>query len=74
MLKTEITSKTGFGVRDDVYFKAESMQPISEDQALKAQMELGYHPAGYGFYNFTVKRCPVLFVYTATWRCQASCD
>lgn len=70
MLEAQITSKG----RNSINFKATSMQEITEDAAIDAQIELGYMPQGYGFYDFKVTRDPVLFHYIATWNCLASCD
>ena len=41
---------------------------ISKDHAIKLQMELGYHPGGYGFYSFKVENNKT------TWQCANSCD
>jgi len=74
MVNAKIINKTGFGVKDSVYFEASSSNEITPDMAETAQTELGYSPMGYGFEEFKVSRCPVLLRYKATWKCQASCD
>jgi len=42
--------------------------PLTEQEACEIQMQLGYHPAGYGFYGF--KSTPLL----TQWSCGDSCD
>lgn len=69
-MKAEVTYKSD----RDVWFKASSAELITEDHALRAQREAGYHPAGYGFYKFRTGKDPVSGLYVATWHCQASCD
>lgn len=39
-----------------------------EQAAVEAQIKMGYHPAGYGFYRFQVKDG------VASWSCGTSCD
>ena len=73
-MKAKILERTGNRVRDYVRFEAESSKEITKDDAMRAQTELGYHPAGYGFESFKVTRCPVLMRYKATWSCQACCN
>lgn len=55
-----------------VMFKVTTKKYLSTADAQRLQMEYGYHPSGYGFYN--VER--VIFgehnVYT--WECRNSCD
>lgn len=41
---------------------------ITEKNALHLQGELGYHPAGYGFYSFDAT------ISGTTWSCADSCD
>ena len=41
---------------------------ITEDGAIRLQQRAGYHPAGYGFYEF------VCINNTARWWCANSCD
>lgn len=41
---------------------------ITEKEAVDLQMELGYHPSGYGFYSFD----PTLS--ETTWKCADNCD
>ena len=42
--------------------------PISKEEACELQMQLGYHPAGYGFYAFDST------ITMTTWKCGDSCD
>lgn len=53
-------------------FRASSEDPITEDQAIEAQITAGYMPQGYGFYDFKVTRKEE--GYEATWNCFASAD
>ncbi len=41
---------------------------ITRARAIELQTELGYHPAGYGFYNFDATMS------MTTWCCADSCD
>ena len=41
---------------------------ITEGEAMNLQDDYGYHPAGYGFYGYTVEDG------VTTWECQRSCD
>lgn len=43
--------------------------PISEKEARKAQMSVGYHPAGYGFYFPETENG-----LSDNWKCSNSCD
>lgn len=74
MLNAKITKKTGNRVSDSIHFEAECHKEITEDRAKEAQTKLGYIPAGYSFYDFEVKKDPVLLRYKATWKCQACCN
>lgn len=53
-------------------FRALSEEPITEDQAIEAQITAGYMPQGYGFYDFKVSMRGDY--YEATWNCFASAD
>jgi hypothetical protein len=74
MFNAKIVQKVGNGVRGAVYFKAESSSEITPEKACEAQAKLGYIPQGYGFESFKTHWDAVLLRYTATWKCQASCD
>ena len=41
---------------------------ISESDAAKLQEELGYHPAGYGMYNYSATE------HSTSWECYNNCD
>ena len=41
---------------------------ITESEAAKLQEQLGYHPAGYGFYDF--ESTP----YCSNWQCYNNCE
>ena len=71
-MESKIVKKNGYSVGSSVFFEAVSDIEITEEQALKEQQKLGYHPAGYGFYRFKCELQENKFV--ATWECQASCD
>ena len=48
---------------------------LTEDEAMNLQEEAGYHPAGYGFYNFRVVTLdPNEIEGVTSWECQRSCD
>jgi hypothetical protein len=49
-----------------VYFRY--VGNITEDGAMKLQERAGYHPAGYGFYEFAYING------TARWHCSNNCD
>lgn len=55
-------------------FKGERMHRFSVpkciriDHALTLQQELGYHPAGYGFYSFNSSPTET------SWKCADCCD
>ena len=55
-----------------VTFVVLSSYPTTEDEALRIQQDEGYHPAGYGFYDFTVEKG--MRDYKASWNCRNSCD
>ena len=50
----------------NIYFKY--VGNMTEDGAMKLQMRAGYHPAGYGFYEFTCING------IARWNCDNNCD
>ena len=41
---------------------------LTEGEAMNLQDDYGYHPAGYGFYGYTIEDG------VTTWECQRSCD
>ena len=51
---------------------ATDVRPIKQDDAMREQLRAGYHPAGYGFYDFVCSGSGDLW--TATWECQDHCD
>jgi hypothetical protein len=54
--------------RDGRMFIFSTPGRINEDQATEIQMQLGYHPCGYGFYSFNPSDDKT------TWKCGDSCD
>ena len=59
-------------MKHDREWKMESDEPITADMAKEFQCKHGYHPSGYGFYGFKVRKQNGLYV--ATWVCARSCD
>jgi len=57
-----------------IYYSAESLEMISESQALELQKCNGYHPAGYGFYDFKCTVNDKTGLYEANWNSFSSCD
>lgn len=51
---------------------ATDVKPIKHDDAMRAQLKAGYHPAGYGFYHFVCSGSGDSWI--ATWECSDSCD
>ncbi len=49
-----------------VHFKY--AEEITEDQAMKMQMDSGFHPSGYGFYSYKAKDG------VTSWSCSNCCD
>ena len=63
----------GNGVSNSIHFTYHGV--ITEGEAMNLQEEYGYHPAGYGFYNFIVTQISTLEGdVVTTWECQMSCD
>lgn len=63
----EVTRTRASKLRDSSHIFSINKK-ISKETAMRLQRELGYHPAGYGFYRFTSSNGK------STWRCSASCD
>ena len=61
-----IAFDNGNGVGNSIEFTYHGV--ITEGEAMNLQEEYGYHPAGYGFYGYTVEDG------VTTWECQRSCD
>ena len=61
-----IAFDNGNGVTNSIHFTYHGV--VSEGEAMNLQEEYGYHPAGYGFYGYTVTDG------VTTWNCQRSCD
>lgn len=58
----------------DVYFwGSKSDGPITKEMCEDAQVKLGFHPMGYGFYHFFTSG-DAETGYTANWSCAGSCD
>tara|TARA_R110002012_G_C11553744_1_gene602739 strand:- start:433 stop:633 length:201 start_codon:yes stop_codon:yes gene_type:complete len=49
-----------------IYFKY--AEELTEEQAMKLQLEYGFHPSGYGFYSYKVEGG------STTWNCSNHCD
>ena len=68
-----IAFDNGNGVGSSIEFTYHGV--ITEGEAMNLQEEYGYHPAGYGFYNFRVVTLdPNEIEGVTTWECQRSCD
>ena len=68
-----IAFDNGNGVTNSIHFTYHGV--ISEGEAMNLQEEYGYHPAGYGFYNFRVVTLdPNEIDGVTSWECQRSCD
>jgi len=65
-----IAFDNGNGVGDSIHFTYHGV--ITEGEAMNLQEDYGYHPAGYGFYGYSVDRSTYPGV--TTWNCQRSCD
>jgi hypothetical protein len=54
--------------RERTMIKFSTPEALTEEQAREAQMNLSYHPSGYGFYSYQSTALGT------TWQCGASCD
>lgn len=53
-------------------FKAVSDVELTQEEAKEIQIELGFHPQGYGFYSFKCVFASGRWV--STWVCAVHCD
>ena len=68
-----IAFDNGNGVGSSIEFTYHGV--ITEGEAMNLQEDYGYHPAGYGFYNFRVVTLdPNEIEGVTSWECQRSCD
>ena len=68
-----VSTDGGNGVSNSMYFTFNGV--LTEGEAMNLQEDYGYHPAGYGFYNFIVTQISTLEGdVVTTWECQRSCD
>ena len=68
-----VSNDGGNGVSNSMYFTFDG--ELTEGEAMNLQEDYGYHPAGYGFYNFRVVTLdPNEIEGVTTWECQRSCD
>ena len=68
-----IAFDNGNGVTNSIHFTYHGV--VSEGEAMNLQEDYGYHPAGYGFYGYTVVEISTLSGDSiTTWECQRSCD
>ena len=68
-----VSTDGGNGVSNSMYFTFNGV--LTEGEAMNLQEEAGYHPAGYGFYNFRVVTLdPNEIDGVTSWECQRSCD
>jgi hypothetical protein len=61
-----ISNSGSNGVDGSIHFTYHGV--VTEGEAMNLQEDYGYHPAGYGFYGYTVEDS------VTTWKCQRSCD
>lgn len=74
-IKAKKLSQNGNGIQHRITFEAISPRPLTSDLIAELQLNLGYHPAGYGgpwSISSESKRDDGTFRYT--WQCSASCD
>jgi len=74
MLPTITKRESGHG--GNIHWKIHTNSPIDPLNAQELQKNAGYHPAGYGLFDF---RCTKMvsgteITYVSTWKCQNSCD
>lgn len=62
---------------DWIYFELNSIEPVSEQDAMRHQQNNGYIPMGYGFYGFKCEKkedSEGRDYYQAKWKCSSCCD
>lgn len=73
-IEARIYSRKGNGISGRITFEAISDNKLEASLVERLQMELGYHPAGYGgpwsIYPDTLANGKI----RTTWQCSASCD
>tara|TARA_R100001594_G_scaffold149405_1_gene207107 strand:- start:842 stop:1036 length:195 start_codon:yes stop_codon:yes gene_type:complete len=62
----KLTIRRQASLHGNIYFKY--VGEITEDEAMDFQFKAGFHPSGYGFYEYKTERG------TTTWCCLNSCD
>ena len=65
-MERKLSYQNDYQFPGSIYFKY--VGNITEDGAMMLQQKAGYHPAGYGFYEF------VCIGNVARWNCSNSCD
>ena len=65
-MERKLFYKQDYNSPGSIYFKY--VGDITEDGAMKLQQRAGYHPSGYGFYDFAYING------IARWNCSNSCD
>ena len=64
----KLSYKKEYHFPGNIYFKYVGV--ITEDEAKEFQTNVGFHPHGYGFYDFYVNNTNK----TTLWNCSNSCD
>ena len=65
-MERKLSYKKEYTHPGNIYFKY--VGNMTEDGAMKLQIRAGYHPAGYGFYEFACING------IARWNCSNNCD
>ena len=65
-MERKLSYKKEYNHPGNIYFKY--VGNMTEDGAMKLQARAGYHPAGYGFYDFACING------IARWSCSNNCD
>lgn len=73
-IKTRKLSQNGNGIQHRIVFEAVSPRELSADIIAELQLNLGYHPAGYGGPWSIGGGLQKDGSYLYTWSCSASCD
>ena len=70
----EVTKqRQGHSITSKIYWTATTDHKLDADEAQTIQMNNGYHPNGYGFFNLKAEQCPN-GKWKNVWSCWASCD
>lgn len=77
-IEAKIIKTEGHGISGRIFFEARSERRITEKHAQMIQKQLGYHPAGYGLFDYHTSRLITKLYdknnHVARWKCSTSCD